>query len=132
VAITVGVLVVVVAMMVPVTDRARSYYHLMNAADEITSELEFARSEAVKRDDRATVTFTTTGAYTVTFAGTTVTHYLPPGVSLVVASGVAPPRVEFLSSGKVNLTPSGASIVLENAAGRRTLQISVAGNITRS
>jgi Tfp pilus assembly protein FimT len=133
--IAIGAIITIAALMVPVTNRARNLYHLTNAADEIISQLEYARSEAIKRDSTATVTFGTTGTYTVQYSnGTTVTTtcYLPPGVSLVVATGAAAPRVQFFSSGKTTVTPAGASIVLQNSAGTRTLTVSVAGNITRT
>lgn len=126
----------VMALMLPVVGRARTYSSLTNATSEVTSELEYARSEAVKRDGTATVTFSTAGTYTVQYDNgsglVSVTHYLPQGVSLVVGAGSSAPQVQFFSSGKATVTPAGANIVLQNPSGTRTLAVSVAGNITRS
>jgi len=135
VALVLGVTIAVAAMVLPVAGRARSYYNLTNAAAEIISQLEYARSEAVKRDSTATVSFGTAGSYTVQYNnGTTVTttQYLPQGVSLVLPSGATSLQVQFFSSGKTTVTPAGAGIVLQNSSGTRTLTVSVAGNITRS
>jgi len=135
VAVVLGATLTVAALMLPVTSRARSYYNLLNAADEIISQLEYARSEAVKRDSTATVTFGTTGTYIVQYTnGTTVTttFYLPSDVSLVVPTGSTAPSVQFFSSGKATVTPAGANLVLQNSSGTRTIAVSVAGNITRT
>ena len=130
--LVVTVIITIVAIIVPATSRARNLYNLTNAANEIISQLEYARSEAIKRDSTATVTFGTAGTYTIQYDnGTTVTltSYLPSGVSLVVPSGSAAPRVQFFSSGKTTVTPTSANIVLQSVAGTRTLTVSVAGNI---
>ncbi len=133
--IVIGAAIVIIGMIVPAVSRARDYYRLANATDEIASLLEYARSEAVKRDSTATVTFSAAGTYSVRYndSGTMVekTFYLPEGVSLLVQPGSAAPAIQFFASGKATVTPAGSNIVLRNSTGTRTLSISVAGNITR-
>ncbi len=133
--VVIGAALIIAGMIVPAISRARDYYRLTNATDEIVSLLEYARSEAVKRDGTATVTFSAAGTYSVRYNdnGTVVERifYLPEGVSLVIQPGSAAPNVQFFASGKATVTPAGSNIVLQNSTGTRTLSISVAGNITR-
>lgn len=134
--IVLGGIFALTALALPATRQARGLFELTTAADEITSNLEYARSEAVKRDGTATVTFNSGGTYTVQYtnAGSpvTLTRQLPSSVSFALPTGVSAVSVQFFSSGRVVVTPAGTSLVLRGAYGQRTLSVSVAGNIQRS
>jgi type IV fimbrial biogenesis protein FimT len=134
--IVVGVVVALALIIVPATQRARAQYHLITAADQIISNLELARSEAVKRDSTATVTFNASGAYTIQYsngaANVTIPQQLPGGVSFALPGGAAAVSVRYSSSGKVTVTPAGAGVVVQGAYGQKTLTVGVAGNISRS
>jgi hypothetical protein len=126
-----GAVVALAAMLLPATRQARGFYNLASAADQVVSDLEKARSEAVKRDGTATVTFSASGTYTIQYAGLSVSQSLPGGVSFALPGGAASLSVQYYSSGKTVVTPAGG-IVLQSPFGRRTLQVSVAGNINRT
>ncbi|MFN7946064.1 MAG: GspH/FimT family pseudopilin [Blastocatellia bacterium] len=135
--VTLG-MAIIATMAVPGLQRARESYRLTTARDEIISSLEYARSEAVKRDSVATVVFNNSGAYTVQYpdVGTTVTftYNLPSGVSFAMPAGATSLTIRYASSGKATLTASNgiaaSSIGLTNTAGQRNIAVSLAGNIT--
>jgi type II secretory pathway pseudopilin PulG len=126
-----GAVIALAAMILPATRQARGFFLLASATDQVVSNLEHARSEAVKRDGAATVTFNSSDTYTIQYAGLSVTHSLPGGVSFALPGGAASLSVQYYSSGKTVVTPAG-NIVLQSAFGQRTLRVSVAGNINRT
>jgi type II secretory pathway pseudopilin PulG len=129
---------VIAAMAVPRLQRAQDTYRLTTARNELISSLEYARSEAVKRDSVATVVLNSNGTYTVQYPdnGATVTfsYGLPRGVSFVMPTGASAVTVRYAAPGKVTLTDNNgsslSSIGLMNAAGQRIITISLAGNIS--
>lgn len=129
---------VIAVVAVPGLQRAQDTYRLTTARDELISSLEYARSEAVKRDSVATVTLNSNGIYTVQYPdnGATVTfsYGLARGVSFVMPPGASAITVRYAASGKATLTDNNGSSVssigLTNAAGQRVINISLSGNIT--
>ncbi|HZS05136.1 MAG TPA: GspH/FimT family pseudopilin [Blastocatellia bacterium] len=125
---------VIASMAMPAISNARDTYRLVTARDELISVLEFARSEAIKRDTFTDVVLNSDGSYSVSYndVGTPVTinYHLTPGVSFAMPSGVTSITVRYAAPGNATVT-NNADITMTNSAGQRTIRVSIAGNVSQ-
>ncbi|HZS05135.1 MAG TPA: GspH/FimT family pseudopilin [Blastocatellia bacterium] len=124
---------VIASMAMPAISNARDTCRLITARDELISVLEFARSQAIKRDTTSPVVLAG-GAYSINYNdnGTPVTfnYYLPPGVTFSLPSGATSITVTYSSPGSASVT-GNADITVTNSAGQRTIRVSIAGNVSQ-
>jgi prepilin-type N-terminal cleavage/methylation domain-containing protein len=136
--VVLAIMSVLVAASVPVLESARNSYRLVTARDELVGAIETMRTYAIKQESETRLTVAENGVYTMQFEqnGTlrVMRYSLPPDVTFTLPAGVTSLTILCRPTGKVTMTGNTggriSALTLSNAAGQRTVNVSLLGHIT--